>query len=144
MLYHEQPEDFHPKFDVVGCFVEHDDKILLLQRATHKSEPGTWVIPGGKVDPGETREQAARRELLEETGIALDGGIEFVASVFVKFSTYHFTYNMFRTRVKDQPKVTHNPDEHGHARWVTRKEALAMELILDLDACLAIAYPDQL
>ena len=47
--------------------------ILLVQRAfKDHSYPGTWCLPGGKVDPGETPKQAAVREIEEELGVTLD------------------------------------------------------------------------
>lgn len=47
---------------------------LLLQRRTDTSE---WAIPGGMMEPGESFEQTARREILEETGLTL-GALEFL------------------------------------------------------------------
>lgn len=47
---------------------------ILLFRFTPDDRPPFWVTPGGAVDPGETYEQAARRELIEETGIDADPG----------------------------------------------------------------------
>jgi 8-oxo-dGTP pyrophosphatase MutT (NUDIX family) len=44
-------------------------KIFLIQR----SDDGTWCPPGGKLEPGELAEAAARREVLEETGYKYDG-----------------------------------------------------------------------
>ena len=53
---------------VVHCLVVKDDKILLEKRAEHLPEGGKWGLPGGYMDRDETAEQAALRELKEETG----------------------------------------------------------------------------
>ncbi|WP_354643604.1 nucleotide triphosphate diphosphatase NUDT15 [Kitasatospora camelliae] len=55
-----------------GVIVPTGDGRVLLGRRITAGEPPTWSLPGGKVDqPGESFEQAAARELREETGIAL-------------------------------------------------------------------------
>lgn len=55
-------------FVAVGAFVWRDDKILLIRRGKAPRK-GEWSIPGGAQDLGETLEQTAVREVLEETGI---------------------------------------------------------------------------
>src|SRR3990167_9408788 len=53
---------------VVDMLVIDDKKILLVKRGGKWLEPGKWALPGGFLDMNETCEQAALRELLEETG----------------------------------------------------------------------------
>jgi 8-oxo-dGTP diphosphatase len=57
---------------VAAALVRKDQHILVQQRAPHRSMPGLWEFPGGKVEPGEAPEQALVREIDEELGISLD------------------------------------------------------------------------
>ena len=58
-----------PLLLVVACaLVDADGRVLLSQRPEGKTLAGLWEFPGGKVDPGETPEQALVRELKEELG----------------------------------------------------------------------------
>lgn len=51
---------------VTAAVVFDGEKVLLTRRPDDKRHPGFWEFPGGKVDPGESPEQALRREMLEE------------------------------------------------------------------------------
>jgi len=57
----------------VGVLVRPDGRFLLTSRPTGKVYAGYWEFPGGKVEPGETVEQALRRELIEEIGVVIGG-----------------------------------------------------------------------
>ena len=48
-VFFEEPQDFHPKCVVVGCFLEYQDKILLLHRQDHTCFGNQWGVPGGKL-----------------------------------------------------------------------------------------------
>ncbi|WP_109688958.1 NUDIX hydrolase [Tumebacillus permanentifrigoris] len=52
---------------VVHCVIEHKKQVLMLQ----KPRRGWWVVPGGKVETGESLQQAVVREINEETGLEL-------------------------------------------------------------------------
>ena len=52
----------------VLCYLKRDRKFLLLLKASGKFGEGFWNAPGGKIELGETAEDAARREVKEETG----------------------------------------------------------------------------
>ena len=59
---------------VVACLLRKDQKILVGQRPENHSLAGLWEFPGGKVEIGESPEQALARELNEELGIEADIG----------------------------------------------------------------------
>jgi 8-oxo-dGTP diphosphatase len=57
---------------VAAALVDADGRILLQQRPAASSMAGLWEFPGGKIEPGETPEQALIRELGEELAISVD------------------------------------------------------------------------
>ena len=66
----------NPKI-LVACIAHFEHRLLMCRRG-HDPQRGRWMIPTGFVEEGETIEQAAARETLEETGIAIDPeGLEF-------------------------------------------------------------------
>jgi 8-oxo-dGTP pyrophosphatase MutT (NUDIX family) len=113
--------------------LDPEDRILLF-RFDPGDRPPFWVTPGGALDPGEDHAAAARRELLEETGLDLDCGPE-VARRLVEFVTLANVpvtaderYFLVRT---DSTEIA----THGHTelerrvmrdwRWFTRADLAA-------------------
>ena len=52
--------------EVVAAIIYRGDKFLIAQRNLKKSQGGLWEFPGGKIEPGESREEALKREIYEE------------------------------------------------------------------------------
>ncbi|UVK38058.1 NUDIX hydrolase [Mesorhizobium sp. AR10] len=61
-------DEMRKKLPAVSVAIVRGDTVLLVKRARQPSQ-GFYAFPGGKVEAGETLEQAAQRELLEETGL---------------------------------------------------------------------------
>jgi 8-oxo-dGTP diphosphatase len=61
---------------IVFAYCEGKVQILLINRK-HEPFAGSWALPGGFVEPGETLLLAVQRELLEETGVKLDNLVQF-------------------------------------------------------------------
>jgi ADP-ribose pyrophosphatase len=62
----------HPRL-AVGAVVIHNHCVLLVKRGNPPAQ-GEWAIPGGNVKLGESLQQAAEREILEETGVTIQAG----------------------------------------------------------------------
>lgn len=58
----------------VGAIVRDPSRRLLLVRRGHEPAMGTWSLPGGRVEEGESDQQAVAREVLEETGLVVRPG----------------------------------------------------------------------
>jgi mutator protein MutT len=87
MISDKELPGFNPQVHVAGCFVEHDEKILLIRRANGKHQNNKWSVPGGKVDKGETDVDAAIRETFEETGVRLNPKkVMFIEKSYVRFT----------------------------------------------------------
>jgi 8-oxo-dGTP diphosphatase len=87
-----------------------------------------WSIPGGRVEPGEALAEAARREVLEETG--LDVGIgELLGRVAIEHGPDVFDVSDFAARVTAQSEnaVLVPGDDASDARWVSRGELAELE-----------------
>jgi 8-oxo-dGTP diphosphatase len=114
-------------------YAERGDEILLLQRAEGSAMAGQWFLPGGFVEPGELPEEGARRELLEEGGVRIDGDLEIVGCYPMYVYGYDTLQISYRGRVADgDVKISH---EHDGARWVKASDMRALlsdEVIRDM------------
>ena len=65
---------------VVGAILLKGDRILVARRASHKSAPGLWEFPGGKVEASESSSEALEREIHEEMGLRVEATKTFNVS----------------------------------------------------------------
>lgn len=141
MIFREAPADFKKKLDVVGCYVQHGGRFLMLHRHAHKSNGNTWGLPAGKRDGGESLSVAMQRELREETGIDVpESSLMFFDTVAVRHAGPDIEYHMFSVSLPERPIVRLSVSEHQDFRWVTPAEALSMPLVHDQDDCIRLFF----
>ena len=71
---HEMHQEEDRSLRVVAALVYRDGKVLFTQRQKGKHLPALWEFPGGKVEKGETDQEALERELQEEVGVEVEVG----------------------------------------------------------------------
>jgi 8-oxo-dGTP diphosphatase len=101
----------------VACFVWKDDKFLMGKRFGAHGE-GTWSIPGGHLEFGESWEDAARREVLEETGMEITN-LRFVAvtnDIFNFEQKHYITIWLAADWLANEPVIT-EPDKYVDQQW---------------------------
>ncbi|MDX1512655.1 MAG: NUDIX hydrolase [Gammaproteobacteria bacterium] len=114
----------------VGAVVIRDGAVLLVRRAKPPSQ-GLWAIPGGSVELGESLQQAAERELLEETGVRVRAGAPCFAFDAVHHDAdgrvrYHYVVIDVRAEyVSGEPAPR---DDALDVRWVRPDELAALEV----------------
>jgi 8-oxo-dGTP pyrophosphatase MutT (NUDIX family) len=100
-----------------------DWTVLVLQRAPDAIRPGSWETVYGKIDPGERPEQAAVRELREETGLELNALYNVtVSSFFLHTSQTIQMAIVFAAFVESDSGVTLS-EEHQRFEWLSVDEA---------------------
>ncbi len=65
--------------EVAAAVIIHHGKVLASSRPADRTHSGKWEFPGGKVDAGESLQEALKRELLEELGLPVEVGAEFMS-----------------------------------------------------------------
>ena len=120
-----------PLVTVGGLIIAPDGEILLVQSKKWKD---LYSIPGGKVELGETREEAFRREIWEETHLEITN-IHFVMAQDCIFSPEyykeaHFVMNDFIAYLHPnytKDRVQLNEESH-HFRWISPDKAIMLPL----------------
>ena len=104
--------------EVVAALIWDGDRFMICQRPAHKARGLLWEFVGGKVEPGETKEQALVRECQEELAVMLDVGEVFM-DVTHEYPdlTVHLTLYHAVIREGIPQKL-----EHNDIRWITVDE----------------------
>ena len=104
--------------EVVAALIWDGDRFMICQRPAHKARALLWEFVGGKVEPGETKEQALIRECREELDITLDVGNVFM-DVIHEYPDITVHLTLFNAAIAaGTPKLL----EHNDLKWITPAE----------------------
>lgn len=104
--------------EVVAALIWDKNKFMICQRPAHKARALLWEFVGGKVEPGETKEQALIRECQEELAITLSVGDVFM-DVVHKYPDITVHLTLFNATIAEG---TPQKLEHNDIRWITPDE----------------------
>ena len=104
--------------EVVAALIWDGDKFLICQRPAHKARGLLWEFVGGKVEPGETKEQALIRECQEELAVTLSAGGVFM-EIDHDYPDLKVHLTLFNAEIREgAPQML----EHNDIRWITVEE----------------------
>lgn len=109
-------------YNVVAAVVCHDGKYLCMQKGKTKFEYTSykWEFPGGKIEPGETPQQALARELMEEMEYPVEVGEELV-TVNHEYPDFSITMTAFLCTPKGDANGFRR-HEHADSKWCSKDE----------------------
>lgn len=103
--------------EVVAALIWREDRFFICQRPENKARGLLWEFAGGKVEAGESKEQALQRECREELDISLTVGSLF-AEVTHSYPDLTVHLWVFNATTPDQPKML----EHKAFAWITPEQ----------------------
>lgn len=111
--------------EVVAALIEDGGRFLICQRPAHKSRGLLWEFVGGKIEPGETPEEALIRECREELGVRIEVG-DLFAGVVHSYPDIVVRLRLYRAAIAEgDPQLL----EHADIRWIRPDQ------ISDFDFC---------
>ena len=125
--------------EVVAAVIERDGLVLACRRRTDRSAGGLWEFPGGKVEPGETAEQALRREIAEELAVEISVVGELTADDLVVGGRSIRLVCLRATLLDAAPESS---IDHDELRWMLPADLPSLEWAApDLPAVRLLARP---
>ena len=129
----------------VAAVIWNDRQQLLLIRRTKEPRKGQWSLPGGKVEFGESLEDALRREIREETGLevallGLAGIAETILDTNAGAPDTHFVLIDYSARLVSGEAIA--ASDAADATWFTQEEAAALPLWPEMHRIIAKSARD--
>lgn len=103
---------------VIKSTNENKEPIIFATQRGYGDFKGGWEFPGGKIEEGETPEQALKREIMEELGTEISVG-ELIDTIEYDYPQFHLSMDCFWCEIVSGNLVL---KEHESARWLTKKQ----------------------
>ena len=112
------PKKKVPHHQIAIAAIKKNGRYLLGKRPPQGLLGGLWEFPGGKIEPGESHEQALRREIHEELGITITSP-KFLTSIDHAYSHFKVTLHIYLCK---HDHGTPKPNAHTELKWSTKKD----------------------
>ena len=109
--------------DVVAAVIVKDNKFLITRRAPKLNLEGMWEFPGGKIEEGETPQEALKREIMEELDTEISVG-DLIDTIEYDYPTFHLSMDCFWCQIVKGDLVL---KEHEAAKWLSKDELDSVE-----------------
>lgn len=103
---------------VIKSTNENKEPIIFATQRGYGDFKGGWEFPGGKIEEGETSEQALKREIMEELDTEISVG-ELIDTIEYDYPQFHLSMDCFWCEIVSGNLVL---KEHEAARWLTKKQ----------------------
>ena len=123
---------------VIEAVDEQGKEILFATQRGYGDMKGGWEFPGGKIEPGETPQEALKREIQEELDTKIKVG-SLIDTIEYDYPTFHLSMDCFWCEVKNGDLVL---KEHESAKWLTKSQLREVDwlpadlVVIDVLHCL--------
>lgn len=103
---------------IIKAVNEKDEPIIFATQRGYGDFKGGWEFPGGKIEEGETPQEALKREIIEELETEITVG-ELIDTIEYDYPTFHLSMDCFWAEIVSGDLVL---KEHEAAKWLTKEE----------------------
>ena len=108
---------------VAAVFTDEQDRIYCARRKNDGELASKWEFPGGKIEAGETSEEALIREIKEELSADIEV-LDYITTVNHQYTSFKLTMHAYYTKIKKGNLVL---SEHTGEKWLKRKDLLTLD-----------------
>lgn len=103
---------------VIKAINSNNEPIIFATQRGYGDLKGGWEFPGGKIEEGETPQEALRREIMEELATEIEVG-ELIDTIEYDYPTFHLSMDCFWCEIKKGNLIL---NEHEASRWLNKNQ----------------------